>query len=81
MAEMVKGFGCRQAYESPSCRNPRSAYSGLWDFVFQGGPWAVGHSRVRRTKRVEEGACSHDCGDFCSASERVFKAESYRHSA
>lgn len=30
---MVKGFGCRQAYESLSCRNPRSAFSelrGLW---------------------------------------------------
>ncbi len=23
-SEMVKGFGCRQAYESPSCRNPRA---------------------------------------------------------
>jgi len=33
MTASVKGFGCRQAYESLSCRNPRSAFSELWDFV------------------------------------------------
>jgi hypothetical protein len=34
MTEMVKGFGCRLAYESLSCRNPRSAHVGLWAFLF-----------------------------------------------
>lgn len=24
-ADVLKGFGCRQAYESLSCRNPRAA--------------------------------------------------------
>jgi hypothetical protein len=32
MSEMVKGFGCRQAYESLSCRNPRSTVGGYGDF-------------------------------------------------
>ncbi|MGF6175726.1 hypothetical protein ABIE33_004034, partial [Ensifer sp. 4252] len=34
-ADMVKGFGCRQAYESLSCRNPRSAFRELWGFVYR----------------------------------------------
>lgn len=29
---MVKGFGCRQAYESLSCRNPRAIVGGYGDF-------------------------------------------------
>jgi len=29
---MVKGFGCRQAYESLSCRNPRATIDGYGDF-------------------------------------------------
>ena len=29
---MVKGFGCRQAYESLSCRNPRATVDGYGDF-------------------------------------------------
>jgi hypothetical protein len=32
MAEMVKGFGCREAYESLSCRNPRATGDGYGDF-------------------------------------------------
>ncbi|CAH1654982.1 hypothetical protein CHELA20_53930 [Hyphomicrobiales bacterium] len=32
MAAMVKGFGCRQAYESLSCRNPRATVDGYGDF-------------------------------------------------
>jgi len=28
----VKGFGCRQAYESLSCRNPRATVDGYGDF-------------------------------------------------
>ena len=31
-AAMVKGFGCRQAYESLSCRNPRATVDGYGDF-------------------------------------------------
>jgi hypothetical protein len=31
-AEMVKGFGCREAYESLSCRNPRATGYGYGDF-------------------------------------------------
>jgi hypothetical protein len=34
MTDMLKGFGCRQAYESLSCRNPRAADDGLWDLCF-----------------------------------------------
>jgi hypothetical protein len=52
---MVKGFGCRQAYESLSCRNPRSAYSlsygVFWIVASSGRPIAAtvaspGASRV-----------------------------------
>jgi hypothetical protein len=32
---MVKGFGCRQAYESPSCRNPRATIDDYGDFGFR----------------------------------------------
>ena len=32
MAEMLKGFGRRQTYESLTCRNPRGAWRGLWGF-------------------------------------------------
>jgi len=35
MADMVKGFGCRQAYESLSCRNPRATGYGYGDFEFR----------------------------------------------
>jgi hypothetical protein len=28
----VKGFGCREAYESLSCRNPRATGYGYGDF-------------------------------------------------
>ena len=30
--DMLKGFGCRQAYESLSCRNPRGTVDGYGDF-------------------------------------------------
>lgn len=30
--DMLKGFGCRQAYESLSCRNPRATVDGYGDF-------------------------------------------------
>jgi hypothetical protein len=33
-ADMVKGFGCRQAYESPSCRNPPATIDDYGDFGF-----------------------------------------------
>lgn len=29
---MLKGFGCREAYESLSCRNPRATVDGYGDF-------------------------------------------------
>ena len=32
MADMLKGFGCRKAYESLSCRNPRATGDGYGDF-------------------------------------------------
>jgi hypothetical protein len=32
MSDMAKGFGCRQAYESLSCRNPRATVGGYGDF-------------------------------------------------
>ncbi|SFU23417.1 hypothetical protein SAMN05518861_1641 [Mesorhizobium sp. YR577] len=28
----MKGFGCRQAYESLSCWNPRATFDGYGDF-------------------------------------------------
>ena len=31
-SNLVKGFGCRQAYESLSCRNPRATVDGYGDF-------------------------------------------------
>jgi len=31
-ADMLKGFGCREAYESLSCRNPRATVDGYGDF-------------------------------------------------
>lgn len=51
MTEMVKGFGFRQAYESLSCRKPRSAFCEPWGcFVFLGSRGGAGHSGVRRTE-------------------------------
>jgi hypothetical protein len=35
MSDMAKGFGCRQAYESLSCRNPRTTGDGYGDFDFR----------------------------------------------
>lgn len=35
MTEMVKGFGCQQAYESLSCRNPRGTVEVYGDFDFR----------------------------------------------
>jgi hypothetical protein len=32
MTDMVKVFGCRQAYENRPCRNPRGCGVGLWGF-------------------------------------------------
>ena len=34
-AGMLKGFGCREAYESLSCRNPRATRGGYGDFGFR----------------------------------------------
>lgn len=52
--DKLKGFGCRQAYESLSCRNPRAAGGELWGFVFRGFPAAVANVRVRCYQGVEE---------------------------
>lgn len=46
MTDMLKGFGCRQAYESLSCRNPRAADDGLWGFVFRSVPGSVANFRI-----------------------------------
>lgn len=35
MTDMVKSFGCRQAYESLSCRNPRATVDSYGDFDFR----------------------------------------------
>ena len=35
-SEMVKGFGCRQAYESLPCGNPRATINGYGDFDLRG---------------------------------------------
>jgi len=35
MTDKVKGFGCRQAYESLSCRNRRSTVDVYGDFDFR----------------------------------------------
>ena len=53
MTVMVKGFGCRQAYESLSCRNPRSAFSELWGFVYWSFRWAVDRRGVCQSQRAE----------------------------
>src|SRR6478609_11933630 len=56
-ADMVKGFGCRQAYESLSCRNPRSAFSELWGFVYRSFRRAADRSDSYQSRRVESGVC------------------------
>lgn len=33
MTELLKGFGCREAYESLSCRNPRAQLMAMGIFV------------------------------------------------
>jgi len=43
---MVKGFGCRQACESLSCRNPRSAFSELRGL---NSPWRWRKQPIGRT--------------------------------
>ena len=48
MTGMLKGFGCRQAYESLSCRNPRAAGGELWGFVFRGVPASVADVCIER---------------------------------
>ncbi len=45
MNEMVKGFGCRQAYESLSCRKPRATVDGYGDFDFVGNGGTVARKR------------------------------------
>ena len=35
MSGMMKGFGCREAYESLPCRNPRATVDGYGDFDLQ----------------------------------------------
>lgn len=56
MTGMLKGFGCRQVYESLSCRNPRAADDCLWEFVSRGVPAPVANSRAGCGGRVEEAA-------------------------
>ena len=64
---LLKGFGCRQAYESLSCRNPRAAGDFLWGFVPRGVPAAVANFRigcggdvVGAASRPDRRACSVD---------------------
>ena len=57
MADMVKVFGCRQAYESPSCRNPRSACFELWGFMFWGFQGLSSLRSVYWPDRVDDAAC------------------------
>ena len=56
MAEMLKGFGCRQAYESLSCRNPRAAGDELWGFMFRGVPAPVANFLIGCGGHVVEAA-------------------------
>lgn len=53
---MLKGFGCRQAYESLSCRNPRAADDCLWGFVPRGVPAPVANFRIGCGGHVVEAA-------------------------
>jgi len=55
--ELVKGFGCRQAYESLKCRNPRSARVELWGFVFRGVPTVAANCLIRCAGLIDEAAC------------------------
>ena len=55
-ADMLKGFGCRQAYESLSCRNPRAADDCLWGFVPRGVPGPVANFRIGCGGHVVEAA-------------------------
>ena len=54
--KLLKGFGCRQAYESLSCRNPRAADDCLWGFVPRGVPAPVANFRIGRGGHVVEAA-------------------------
>jgi hypothetical protein len=56
MSDLLKGFGCRQAYESLSCRNPRAADDCLWGFVPRGVPAPVANFLIGCGGRVEEAA-------------------------
>jgi hypothetical protein len=54
MTVKLKGFGCRQAYESLSCRNPRAVGGELLGFVFRGVPAPVVNIRARCCQGIEE---------------------------
>lgn len=75
MTGMVKGFGCLQAYESLSCRSPRSAFSEPWVFVYWSFRRAADRSdrcQPRRSRLV----IAEIRGDW----EHVCPAESHCHS-
>ena len=53
MTDMVKGFGCHQAYESLSCRNPRAPHAGLWGKGILGDLGQAGHSGAGAVRRPD----------------------------
>ncbi len=80
MTTMVKGFGCRQAYESLSCRNPRSAFRELWGFVYRIFRRAAARSVACRSQRVKIGVFGCDGREFRGDWESVWPVGSQRHS-
>src|SRR6185437_8431745 len=55
LTDLVKVFGCRQAYENRPSTNPRAAWAGLWGFLVLPGGVAggagVAMGRRRRGER------------------------------
>ena len=80
MADMLKGFGCRQAYESLSCRNPRSVRGELWGFVFRGVPASVADVRMGRWWLVEHAACGPGRRASCGDTDGLHVPDERRHS-
>jgi len=81
MTGLVKGFGCRQAYESLSCRNLRSARVELWGFVFRGMPTVAANCLIMCAGRIDEAACWRGRRACRSDSSGVCLPNRWRHNS
>lgn len=79
MADMLKGFGCRQAYESLSCRKPRAADDCLWGFVPRGVPAPVANFRIGRGRHAAKAASGPGRRAWSVDSDGISVREDRRH--